>query len=373
MSTKKLGVIVNPIAGMGGRVGLKGTDGEHTLKNAIQRGAVPVAPIRAMEALQQLSHLSKIIDLISYPHDMGENEAKRCGFHPRVIGSIAPNKTTSSDTKRAALDMAQLRVDLLLFAGGDGTARDVHESVGEETVALGIPAGVKIQSASFAVTPNAAGTLAAQFLSGKLSATRLAEVMDVDEDAFRANRIAAKLFGYLTIPYAPSMIQGAKEPTPADDRIEAEGIAADLTEDWQEDCIYILGPGSTTLILAEKFGVRKTLLGVDVLDGRELVASDANEEQLLQLIADRKKVKIVISLIGGQGFIVGRGNQQISPEVIRQVGKENLIVLATPDKLGGLEERVLLADSGDREVDRNLSGYIQVVTGYRRRSVCRVA
>jgi predicted polyphosphate/ATP-dependent NAD kinase len=302
---------------------------------------------------------------------MGEDEAKQCNFHPKVIGSITRGKSTSADTQKAAREMAALGVDLLLFAGGDGTARDVYEAVGETLPVLGIPAGVKIQSATFAVTPRAAGDLAARFLQADAIGTHLEEVMDIDEDAFRDDRISAKLFGYLKIPNEETMIQGAKTATPVDEQMDAEAIAADLVENWQDDCLYILGPGTTTRTVAQKLGVGKTLLGVDVVRGKELLESDVNEKQLLELVGGRKAM-IIVGVIGGQGFIFGRGSQQISPEVIKKVGKENIVVVSTPAKLAALRRRYLLADTGDPQVDKMVSGYIQVVTGYGRRAVYEV-
>lgn len=364
---KKLGLIVNPIAGMGGRVGLKGTDGENILEKAKGLGAQPTAPARTIEALLRLTRIQRSIDLVTYPHEMGEDEAKQCNLDPRIIGSITSGRTSSADTKRAAKEMESMRVDLLLFAGGDGTARDIYEAVGNKLPVLGIPAGVKIQSAVFAINPRAAGDLAAQYLEETGAVTHLAEVMDIDEDAFRENRVSAKLFGYLKVPYEETMIQGAKVGSPIDEQVAAEAIASDLIENWQDDFLYILGPGSTTSVLAEKLGVKKTLLGVDVVDGRELVASDVNETQLLGLI-EGKKAKILVTVIGGQGFIFGRGSQQISPEVIRKVGKENVMVIATPNKLAALRGRPLLIDTGDRQIDEMMSGYTKVITGYRMRT-----
>lgn len=265
-----------------------------------------------------------------------------------------------------------MTVDLILFAGGDGTARDIYEAVRDTMPVLGIPAGVKTHSAVFAVNPKAAGDLAAKYLIEEGISTHLAEVMDVDEDAFRENRVSAKLYGYLNVPYEETMIQGAKAGTPIDEQMEAEAIASDLMESWHDDCLYILGPGTTTMTIAQRLGIAKTLLGVDVLQGKELVASDVNERQLLELVSG-KKAKIIVSVIGGQGFIFGRGSQQISAEVISKVGKENVIVVSTPDKLAALRGKSLLVDTGDREVDDLLSGYIRVVTGFGRRAVCRVS
>ena len=368
---KKLGLIVNPIAGMGGRVGLKGSDGPEILEKAIELGAVSTSPGRAVEALKRIAPIKDSIELITYPHEMGEDEAKECGFDPRVIGSIQRGKTTSDDTKAAAREMAESGVDLILFAGGDGTARDICAAIDGAVPVLGIPTGVKIHSGVFAINPSSAGDLAVMYLREGLAATREAEVMDIDEEAFREDRISARLYGYLTVPYEKNLVQSSKGGSPPQEELSLEAIARDIVEEMEEDVVYVIGPGTTTRPIAEALGLPKTLLGVDVvLDGR-LVASDVNEAQLLELIEGRR-AKIIVTAIGGQGFIFGRGNQQISPEVIKRVGKENIIVVATPGKLATLEGRPLLVDTGEMELDERLSGYIRVITGYSRRVVYKV-
>lgn len=368
---KKLGLIVNPIAGMGGRVGLKGSDGPEILEKAIELGAVSTSPGRAVEALKRIAPIKDVVELITYPHEMGEDEAKECGFDPRVIGTVERGKTTPDDTKAAAREMAESGVDLILFAGGDGTARDIYTAIDGRVPVLGIPTGVKIHSGVFAINPSSAGDLAVMYLRGGQAATREAEVMDIDEEAFREDRISARLYGYLTVPYEKNLVQTSKGGSPPHEELSLEAIARDIIEDMEEDVIYIIGPGTTTRPIAESLGLPKTLLGVDVvLDGR-LVASDVNEAQLLELIEGRR-AKIIVTAIGGQGFIFGRGNQQISPEVIKRVGKENIIVVATPSKLATLEGRPLLVDTGERELDELLSGYIRVITAYSRRVVYKV-
>jgi predicted polyphosphate/ATP-dependent NAD kinase len=370
-SRRKLGLIVNPIAGMGGRVGLKGTDGRDILEMARKLGAVPISPTRAIEALRQIARIKDSVDLLTYPSSMGEDEARECSFNPTVLGSIANENTTSDDTRNAARDLLNAEVDLILFAGGDGTARDICETVGDKVPVLGIPAGVKIHSAVFAINPRSAGQLAAMYLRGEAPNLRDAEVMDVDEDAFRENRLSAKLFGYLKVPYERAMVQSSKTSMPEDEEVAAEAIANEFVETMEDDCLYIFGPGTTTRAIMKELGLRKTLLGVDlVYDGR-LLASDVNERQLLELIRG-KKARIVVSVIGGQGFIFGRGNQQISPDIIRMVGRENVIVVATQNKILSLKGRPLLVDTGDPDVDRMMAGYIQVRTGYKRRSVYQV-
>jgi len=261
--------------------------------------------------------------------------------------------------------MMNSAVDLVLFAGGDGTARDICEAVGDKVTVLGIPAGVKIHSAVFAINPRRAGDLALMYLQEGTIATREAEVMDIDEQAYRADRLSSKLFGYLMVPYEETILQATKAGTVADEELEVEAIASDIVESMEEEIIYVLGPGTTTRAIAQKLGLQKTLLGVDVIFRGKMLAPDVNEKQLLELIQG-KRAKVIVSVIGGQGFILGRGSQQISPDVIRRVGRENVLVLATSNKLASLRGRPLLVDTGDREVDRMMSGYIRVITGYRR-------
>jgi len=304
---------------------------------------------------------------------MGEDEAKECGFNPTVIGSITRGRTTSHDTENAAKEMLRLKVDLLLFAGGDGTARDIYNVIGDKIPALGIPAGVKIHSAVYATSPRNAGDLAARYLEGESPDIRLreAEVMDIDEQAFRENRLTARLYGYLKVPYERGMIQDAKAGSMLGEEASMDAIAYDIVNNMPDDYLYIIGPGTTTRAIMGKLGLQNTLLGVDAVYKGELVGSDLNESQLLKMIAG-KKVKIVVSVIGRQGYVFGRGNQQISAKVIKKVGKENIIVIATKNKILSLKGSPLLVDTDDGEVNEMLTGYIQVVSGLGERFVLKV-
>jgi predicted polyphosphate/ATP-dependent NAD kinase len=370
---KKMGLIVNPIAGMGGKVGLKGSDGEETLRQCIEMGAVPEAPQRAMEALRQLMPVREKIEILTYPYEMGAEEALGCGFTPVIIGSVKKGATTPHDTREAARRMCEERVDLLLFAGGDGTARDIFSAVGEEVVALGIPAGVKIHSGVYAVNPRRAGALARDYLEGKITQVREAEVMDIDEEAFRRGRVSAELYGYLKIPFEPNMVQGMKAGGKESERAGLENIAFYILDLMAEEkgTQFLIGPGTTTREIKARLGSSGTLLGVDVaLDGR-FIANDVNEAQILRMI-EGKKTKIIVTIIGGQGYIFGRGNQQFSPQVIKKVGKENIIVVASKNKVAALQARPLLVDTGDDETNEMLAGHIKVVTGYNEQVMCRV-
>jgi predicted polyphosphate/ATP-dependent NAD kinase len=367
----KLGLIVNPVAGIGGRVGLKGSDGAEIQRRALELGAVPQSQHRAIQALERITSVDGL-ELITYPGEMGEDAAKACGLKPTVIGSIRPGKTTPEDTADAARDMLRLNVNLLLFAGGDGTARDVYNAIGDGLPVLGIPAGVKIHSAVFGTNPLSAGDLAASYLQGKVSALREGEVMDIDEEAFRQGIVSAKLYGYLKVPFQRRLVQSLKTPSSPGEQAAMAAIAADVVSNMENGWLYIIGPGTTTRAITSRLGLDKTLIGVDVVADGKLIAADVNEAQLLELLQGRK-AKIIVTPIGGQGYIFGRGNQQISPKVIEKVGRNNVIVVSTTGKIHSLRGQPLWVDTGDRAVDEMLSGHIRVVTGYNERIVYRVS
>ncbi len=375
---KRLGLIINPIAGIGGRVGLKGSDGIAIQKQAFASGAVPQAGERSMQSLKLLVPIKEEFELITYPGEMGARAARDSGFEPNVIGSIKPGKTTSQDSIDAAQELVQSGVDLILFAGGDGTARDIYNAIGDRVPVLGIPAGVKIHSAVFGTNPRKAGELAGLFISGQASRLREAEVMDIDEAAFRAGFVSAQLYGYLKIPYRRILVQSAKAGSSSGEAETLHAIASDVLENMMDDCLYVIGPGTTTRAIVSELGLTKTLLGVDVVCNGQMIAADSGESQILDIIKDRK-ANIIITPIGGQGYIFGRGNQQISPLVIRHLGREekqikkNLIIVSSPGKINSLNGQPLWVDSGDRRVDEILAGYVQVVTGYHERIMYRVS
>jgi predicted polyphosphate/ATP-dependent NAD kinase len=367
-----LGLIVNPIAGLGGRVGLKGSDGLQIQRKARMMGAQSPAPARAEGALERLLPLKRSLELVTCPGEMGEDAARRVGFAPTVIGEIVPGATTAEDTVAAAKHMSRLGAALIMFAGGDGTARDVVRAVGDATPVLGIPAGVKILSGSFATSARAAGELALRFIEGKTTGLREVEVLDLDEDDYRHGRVSPRLYGYLRVPFDRRMLQARKSPSAPDEQGALQAIAADITDRMEADVAYIIGPGTTTRPILTMLGLRKTLVGVDVVRNRRLLAEDANETVLLEILRTCAG-KIVVTPIGGQGYVFGRGNQQISPAVIRVVGRDNIMVVSAPSKIADLRGRPLLVDTGDEDTDRAMCGYMLVITGYRDRSVYRIA
>jgi predicted polyphosphate/ATP-dependent NAD kinase len=460
---KKIGLIINPVAGMGGKVGLKGTDGLAIVEKAVMMGARPEAEAKALLALKALLPIKDKIELITCPGPMGEDAALKAGFNPRLLdipalhtvkqmdnkdtlsqedktvtpsqedvtvtpsrgnNTVTPSQeenfktpsplrgegrgggekvfslfrssdirssdlqngegrgggevnflcsTLPTHTEAAAKALAAEPVDLLLFAGGDGTARNVHNALGEDTslTVIGIPAGVKIHSAVYATTPHSAGELARQYLAEGGLPLRQAEVMDIDEDAFREGRLSARLYGYLPVPCSAYLMQHLKVGGAASEASTLEAIAEQVVENMQAGVAYIIGPGSTISPIMEKLGLKNTLLGVDVVRDGKLLAADVGEKELLEMIRGQE-TKIIVTVIGGQGYIFGRGNQQISPHVIRQVGRDNIIVVATKEKILALEHGSLLVDSGNEEINNLLRGYIRVITGYREELICKV-
>ncbi len=370
--THRLGLIVNPVAGLGGRVGLKGSDGTEVQALARRMGAEPLAHARAIEALQRLEPLRDMLTILTYPGEMGERAARECGFTPEVFGAIEAGASTPEDTVAAAVEMRQRAVDLILFAGGDGTARDLVSAVGATVAVLGIPAGVKILSAAFATNPRSAGDLACSYLAAGARRLREAEVLDLDEDAYRSGRVSPRLFGGLRVPDSRTQLQGRKSPSAAGLQAQLQSIAQDVIDQLRDDVATIVGPGTTTRPILTRLGLEKTLVGVDVLLGRALLVADANETDLLAVVRGHPS-RIVVTPIGGQGFIFGRGNAPISPAVLRTVGREHVLIVSAAEKLHALRGRPLLVDTGDPEVDRSLCGYARVITGYNERAVYRVA
>jgi len=366
MKIMKLGFIVNPIAGMGGRVGLKGTDG--VSKEAIAMGAEPVAPARAIEFLRELKELElePAIDLITCPRVMGEEETKLASLSAEILGMPLKAETTAEDTKLAVKLMMDLKVDLIVFVGGDGTARDIHDAMRgrDELPVLGVPSGVKMYSGIFAINPAEAAEVVAAFIN-KTSQTMDFEIMDADESAIRRDRFSVRLYGFLKGPFVPMRLQGTKQVSPEtlDEHENQMAVARFVVEEMDPKGIYILGPGTTVKCIADLLGVEKTVLGVDIYKDKAVI-KDVNEKRILREIKDFENTWIVVSPIGRQGMLLGRGNQQISPEVIKRVGKARIIVAATKSKLQCIEGSVLRVDS-DPEVDRLLRGYMKVATDYR--------
>jgi predicted polyphosphate/ATP-dependent NAD kinase len=363
----KLGFIVNPIAGMGGRVGLKGTDG--VLKEAIARGAKPVAPKRAVEFLQKLKEnfAQTKIEIFTCPGIMGEKEAKTVSLPTQILPMKVGKETSAEDTKTAVKLLTAAKVDLIVFVGGDGTAKDIFDAMqgSAETPVLGVPAGVKMYSGIFAVNPSDAAEIVLAFAENQTEIMEF-EIIDADESAIRSDTFAVKLHGFLKGPFLAMRIQGSKQVSPetVDEKENQTAIAKFIIEEMQPDATYILGPGTTVKRIAELLGVEKTVLGVDIYKNGKVIL-DVDEKKILEEIMDWQKTWIILSPIGHQGILLGRGNQQISPEIIKRVGKQRIIVAATKSKLQNIDGKILRVDTGDAEADAIIKGYTKVITDYR--------
>ncbi len=355
----KIGFLINPVAGMGGAVGLKGTDG--LADAALARGAKPLAATRARACMHLLSPETENLLFFAASGKMGEDALLQCGL-PCTVAYESGVESCSRDTRLACQAFLEKGVDLILFCGGDGTARDVASVAGMQPI-LGIPAGVKMQSGVFAISPQAAAELALGFVRGELL-TRETEIVDVDEDLYRAGELQTRLYAMARTPYQPVLVQERKRIYSSSNEEEfKDQIALFASEFMRDGSAYILGAGTTTARIAEHQGLGKTLLGVDVVQEGKLMLKDASESDLLALLDREKNVKIIVSPIGAQGFILGRGSQQISASVLRRVGEGNLIIVSTPHKLAELPQ--LLVDTGDLQMDAILAGKRMVVTGYR--------
>jgi len=366
----KIGLVCNPRAGIGGPVALKGSDGAETVSKAMALGSESKVTERTVACLSQLESAAEHIQMLTIGGEMGADACDNAGIAYEIVADCTPGETTAGDTRRAVQMFMDRGVDLVLFAGGDGTARDVCDVVTSDSVVLGIPCGVKMHSGVFANTPAAAAAIIRKMAAGELLTVIEGEVRDIDEDAFREGVVRARYYGEMRVPEELHYLQHVKSGGREVEELVLDEIAADIVDHMEPGAVYFIGSGSTTAAIMESLGLPNTLLGVDVVKDRELLLADAREDQLYDF-ACREPVRIVITVIGGQGHVFGRGNQQLSARVLRQVGKKNVLVVATKSKLESLEGP-LLTDTGDAELDRELGGYIRVITGYEDAVLCKI-
>jgi predicted polyphosphate/ATP-dependent NAD kinase len=377
-----VGFVLNPVAGMGGRVGLKGTDGK--VEEAIARGAEPRAPDRARRALERLAAVAPDTTVSTAANPMGERLVRDAGFEPaRVVDPFglsdsdnppAPTATTADHTARvveafvgAGRDAGDGAgdagssggtggsgpVDLVLFVGGDGTATDVAsalEGAGASVPMLGVPAGVKVYSSVFAVSPEDAAEIAATF-----SRTERREVVDIDEDAYREGEVHPVLRAVAHVPVADDL-QASKQTASGTVESLAEGVADDIREREGAGVTFVLGPGSTVGAIKAALGFEPSAIGVDVWRDGEVIVRDGTEAEILAALGEENV--IVVSPIGGQGFVFGRGNPQLSPAVIRRC---DVRIVASRAKLDNV--RALRVDTDDPDLDAELSGWVRVRVG----------
>ncbi len=372
----RVGFLINPIAGMGGAVGLKGTDGPLYLE-ALRRGAKPEAHLRALRFLKRCLEIglfnSKDVTFIVANGVMGckyfiELDINENSF--KCLGIPKRDSTTSDDTKACVREFIRYGVDVIVFVGGDGTARDIIEVTKGEVPLIGVPAGVKMYSACFAVSPESAADLL-NLLINNQALINYVDIVDVDEySIFASDKLRLRTFGKTLAVNHKYLVTSSKELVKGDEA-DKEGITKYFIEEYfKPDIPYILGPGSTVKYIADKLGVPKTLLGFDAVLGRKLIGKDLSEKDIIYIISKYGIPYVVLSVIGGQGFLIGRGNKQLTARVLRIIGKNRIIVVATKAKL--LHHRYLLIDTGDTELDERLSGYWRIITGYREETIVKV-
>ncbi len=372
----KIGFLINPIAGMGGRVGLKGTD--EVYKKAKKLGAKEIAEKKAEETIKEFTEnydIDKKIEWYTCKGSMGYNILKKYNFKNIEI-LYEPNKKTTSpeDSKNACKNFLEKDVDLILFCGGDGTTRDIYNVVKDKIPLLGIPSGVKMHSGVFGINTRASAKMLYEFICGRLTIGE-AEIMDLDEKKYRKGEWNVKLFGITKGIVEPTYVQVGKASFQS---VSDNTIKDELTEHIEDELkenkeyLYLFGSGGTIEYISKKLGIENTLLGIDAIYKNENIGTDLNEKEILNLIKKYPKIKVILSPIGAQGFILGRGNLQLSPEVIKKIDIDNIIVVSTPSKLKSTP--VLRVDTGDKELDKKFSDheFIMVVIGYRLSRVVRI-
>ncbi len=361
----RLGLIVNPLAGIGGPAAQKGSDGSELQAAAAAGQYALTSPSRARTFLQLLQPFAHQFELWTVPGAMGERVAREASLNVNLIDYVPGQPTNGHDTERAAGLLAKAGMDLIVFVGGDGTARDVCRALDERQLVLGVPAGVKMHSSVYAVNPQAAAEVVQQILAGELVSVNEGEVRDIDEEAFRAGLVKSRWFGTLQVPDEARYIQQVKQGGVEVEALVLDDIAADIAEWMTDDLLTIFGPGSTTQQVLQNLGRPSTLLGIDLFLGDRLLKPDATANDIEESLNNHNgPVALFITAIGGQGHIIGRGNQQLTAEVLQRIGRDNLHVIATRTKLKNLQNRPLLMDSGDPVLDKAWGGYISVLTGY---------
>ncbi|MEV8150960.1 ATP-NAD kinase family protein [Arthrobacter sp. NPDC080073] len=367
----RIGLIVNPVAGLGGPAGLKGSDGAQIQQEAIRRGSVPTSARRTARMLAELARFGVDVEIVAGAGALGEDAVHGAGHTPAaVVRTVCGAVTTAGDTMTAAAAMTSMDLDVLVFAGGDGTARDIAAAVSPGDVVLGIPAGVKMQSGVFARSPESAAAILAAFTQGN-TATCQAEVVDIDEEARRAGVISSTLYGRLTVLGAQKLLQGGKVGSRDEPRDVLRGIARECMDRIDPGAMCLLGPGTTVAAVAQGLGVDSTLLGVDVLHEGALLARDCAAAQLHELTRGYG-LQIILSPIGGQGFLLGRGNQQLDAMVLARLERENYLIVCTPEKLGALGGGPFYVDVPSISLQNKVTGLRRVITGHRQEAVVRL-
>ncbi len=377
----RLGLLVNPDAGLGGRLGLKGSDGQ--AEYARSKGANDRSGPRVKDTLEHFANLHREISDITWFTSEGRMGTDWVPKNIQIGDFITIHQssdiTTVSDTSELVTSLIESNIDLLVYAGGDGTTRDiisVLESLGKSEIpVIGIPCGVKMHSGCFASSPKAGAEVLSAWLNGDLLVSST-EVLDLDEEKYRNGEWVVRLYAEAKTPASPRWMQGAKmrvEVTGEEEIIE--GLADHIRELLITDNrLIIWGSGGTLRTISNMIGFQGTVLGIDASIGTQQVGTDLNEEQLLNLLSTHTgEVILLLSPMGGQGFLIGRGNLQLSPDVLREIGIVNILGVVTPAKL--LSVRRLRIETGDVYLDQKFAEkkYLKVLQGYRTTRVLPVS
>lgn len=389
----RIGIVVNPDAGLGGRLALKGSDGQAEL--ARSKGANDRSGPRMIESLE---HLSSIISITPGPWKdiewwlmkgrMGDS------WIPNSLGEVGrwniidetPQKTSADDTTSAVHTLVKHNVEMILYAGGDGTTRDIVNALIEidasETPILGVPAGVKMHSGCFGASPRASAEALAAWITGDLLLART-EVMDLDEDLYRDGEWVVRMYGEANTPGSPRWMQGSKQRVERVSETEIlEGLGDHIKETIEEkpEMLVIWGSGGTLRTLGDSIGYAISVLGIDATRGTEQIGTDLDEVGLIETVDSHKKafgdeseILLLLSPMGGQGFLIGRGNLQLSPDVLRRIGIDAILGVVTPAKLATLNS--LRIDTGDAELDAEFRErkYLKALQGYRTTRLIRIS
>ena len=375
----RVGIIVNPDAGLGGRLGFKGSDGRAA--EAREAGAQDRAGPRMTQCMSKFdellqSSLNRINikpEIYTWEGRMGGDWLTNQEYHS--IGKT-PDPTTAQNTSELVQQLTSNEVEVIVYAGGDGTTRDIVNALGDKKIPIiGVPGGVKMHSGCFATTPNAAAEVLFSFAIGDLMAS-ITEVMDLDEEIYLAGEWKVRMYGEALTPASPRFMQGAKQQVERSSEAEIiEGLASHINEliTNDPDLMVVWGSGGTLRLIGELIGQELTLLGIDI-QYQDKVYNDLNEQELIKILSTHSGNKLLLlSPMGGQGFLIGRGNLQLSPEVLRIIGIESILGVATPGKLIGLSN--VRIDTGEESLDNEFKQrkFVKMLQGYRTTRVIRVA
>ena len=394
----RIGIVVNPDAGLGGRLGFKGSDGRAAEARAA--GAEDRAGPRMTLALDSLH------TLLSSSLNRSDAAMECFGWNGRMGGSWVPEtqnnmtftsigetpkETSVADTEKLVTALINTEVEAILYAGGDGTTRDIAntlEKIGKEAQEIpliGVPGGVKMHSGCFATTPKAAAEVTLAFMIGDLRCA-ITEVMDLDEEIYQEGVWKVRMYGEAWTPSSPRFMQGAKEQVERTSEADTiEGLAQHVKSllSSENDLMVVWGSGGTLRRMGDFCGHQLTLLGIDILgplvNGERKLYSDLNEQQLLDILSSHvdengnpRPRLLLLSPMGGQGFLIGRGNLQLSPDVLRMIGIDNILGVATPAKLIGLN--AVRIDTGEVELDQvfQKKRFMKILQGFRTTRLIRV-